>query len=225
MHARARGYVPAALALGPSLPPTVDVELRRDWTRSLNLGLGTGLGAAGVVLLAAGTTVTIRGAHTYRSVSATLPNDQPLDRPTTDALTASIRTQTIGYGLLGASAGSGVVAITNALGAGRRALVAEASVGAALLLTGAIGLPLTVASYAAVDPLDATLADADRRRLGDHLFGATLGAGVALTSGALISLIVRTVTIERGERRKSSTLQPALEASPHAASLGLRGRF
>lgn len=39
----------------PALPTAVDVESRRDWTRSLNVGLGIGTAVAGVGLLAAGT--------------------------------------------------------------------------------------------------------------------------------------------------------------------------
>jgi len=183
------------------------------------------MAVAGVGLLAAGTSLTVRGARAHPDMSVDLPADRPLSRTEADAVTRSIGVQTTGYGLLGAGVGAGVVAITSAAGAGRRALIAEASVGAALSIAGAIGLPSTAASYATVAPIDATLADAERRRVRDHVFGASLGAGLALTSGALLALIVRTVMTNRANRGPLSTLRPALQASPHAGGLGLLGRF
>lgn len=224
LRARAPGYLPTELALGPALPPSVDVELRRDWSRVLSVGLGVGFAAAGVALLAAGTTLTLRGARKYRGLGDELAANDPLSRADADAVTGAIGQQTIGYGLLGAGVGAGVAAITGAIG-GRRALIAEASVGVALALTGAIGLPLTVASYADVAPADATLADADVRRRRDHAFGATLGAGLALTSAALVALIARQVLTNRAGRARRATVQPTLNVAPHAGSLGIRGRF
>ena len=220
VRARSPGYLPAEVALGPTSPPAVDIELRRDWAGPLNTGLGLGFAVGGAGLLAVGVTLAARGAREYHNIRAAIPDDRPLTRSEADTLLWSTRAKTTGFGLIGAGLGAGVAALTNGLGGDRRALAAEAGIGAALTLVGAIGLPLTKAGYRHdTTPSTATLADLRDRRLRDHAFGAALGGGLGLLAGALAALVVRAVI------RRTTRHPQRLQVSPRTDGLALHGRF
>lgn len=209
LRARAPGFVPQAITVPLDAPRQIDLHLRRDTTEPARLGLGFGIGGAGLVLGAVGVGFVARGSGALADLrrDGALPDCGTPERcraAANGALDVSS-----GLALLGSGVGAGIVAATVGARARDRALKIEAGAGAAMFVGGLIW-------YVAEIQGPYTL----QHRARDHIAATVLGGGAGLLGAATISLVTRRLL---RRRQPAHALAPAL--SPNSVGLTWNARF
>ncbi len=227
---QARGYESFERAVTVTEGPTdIDVTLRRNRHERARIGLGVSLGIAGVGLMVSGGALLAIGRRYNEGAAITLngvPN--PLTEKVMDAVERDLRRQSGGVALLSAGGGATVVALTAGLGGGKRALAAEAGVGAAFLAGGIAWLAYAQGCPSRLHrqqsrPFDyfAPTYQALRNCAGPGVPGAVLlGAGAGLLGGAVVALATR-----RALGRRASRLRAAASLSTTDWAVSIQGRF
>lgn len=188
--ARARGYLPREVAVGPELPPDLVVRLEPDRRRRAQIGTAIGLGVAGLAAIGVGSAVTVWSSRSYRETMAGVAEGAALTDTQALAAAAASDWQARGTGFIAAGVAAEAVAASVASGAGKKLLIAEAGVGAGLAVIGAIGAPIAVRSYQDFDER-LTRADFTALRTPDLIMNTTLGLGAGLLVGAVLAIVTR----------------------------------
>ena len=194
---RAPGF--GAVTLGPGERRGVTIQLRRDRAAQARLGVGVGLGGAGLVFVTAGAIVAARAPHTGLVCT---------DRATCSASADHVLDRSIGFSLIGTGLGAAGPAVTAGLARSDRALKIEAGVGAALLV-GGVAWYLGEARTSALDHIAR-----------EHGAATVLGLGGGMLGGAAIALIVRRLI---KSRTAPVSLTPTF--TPHSRGLAVQARF
>ncbi len=204
LRATAQDRRPAetTVTLAPGETRRLALQLRPDRPTQARLGLGIGLGGAGLVLLTTGAVVTARSSGALTCI----------DLDTCSSAANQVLDRSIGFSLIGAGLGAAVPALTTGLGrkpATDRILMIEAGAGAMMLVGGVAWYFSEVTRTTALDAMPRQHAAATLRGLGGGMLG-----------GALISLVVRRLT---RDRPAPVTVIPDL--SLHTRGLALQARF
>jgi hypothetical protein len=205
-----------------SSPTTAAVVLEVDRARRRRVGVTLGLGVAALGSIAAGAAIAVQARRQFFAARDEWTTGTMLASPLRERLTEAIGYQATGLALISAGAGVGAAAITGAAGGRRRALIAEVSVGAGLVVAGAVAVPLQIHGYRRASERE--FADmhltptfyADRRP-GDLAAASVLGAGAGLLVGALAALLTRP--------RSGSTKRRDVQVGASGRGLLVRGRF
>ena len=207
--ARAPGFAPQAIEVTLDAPRQIDLHLHRDTTKRARLGLGFGLGGAGLVLGAVGVGFIARGSGELAELrrDGALPNCETLQR--CSAAANGALDVSSGLALLGSGVGAGIVAATVGARARDRALKIEAGAGVAMFVGGLIW-------YVAEIQGRYTL----QHRARDHIAATVLGGGAGLLGSATISLVTHRLV---RRRNRAHALAPAL--SPNSVGLTWNARF
>jgi len=188
----------------PQEAVTSQLAYERD-QRAVRRAFSLSTGVAGAGLLVGGLVLWNQGRTEFASALPGL--DQPVlplpagqDRYyAVDRLTFHTRSQWVGLSLAAGGLGVGVVSLTEALGAGKRALITELSLGAAFTGAGVLGVQLLKQKHQIWAQV--TQNELERRRDVITPFYALLGAGVGLATTALSALIIRRALEHRQTRR------------------------
>lgn len=229
-HARARGYEAVDRAVAVTEGPTqVDLTLRRDRHEQARVGLGVGLGLAGLGLLVSGGVLFAIGRRIDEKAATALdgvPN--PSTDDSIDVVERDLRRQSGGVALLSTGGGATVVALTAGLGGDERVLAAEAGVGAVFLAGG-------IAWLVHAQGCPARLPESQDRPLNeyaptyDELRGCAaqgvpgavlLGTGAGLLGSAIVALATR-----RTLRRNPSRIGASAKLSTTDWAVSIQGKF
>ena len=212
LRATAQDRRPAqtTVTLAPGETRRLALQLRPDRATQARLGLGIGLGSAGLVLLTTGAVVTARGARDYAGLRDQVPACL-IPEVCIQAVNAVLDLSN-GLALIGTSLGLGVTAATAASRARDHALMVEGGIGGALFVA---GLSWYLVEIGGTYQLE--------HRARDHAAATTLGLGAGLLGGAAIGLVTRRMVNRQGPPRRAHGISPLFLR--HGAGLALRANF
>ena len=191
-------------------PTALDLTLRRHpaSTARIALSLTTGLAAVGLGI--GGGILWSRGNQAYQDhlPGLDLPvRPLPDGQPRLDAVNTLLNdnlAQFRGIGLAAGGLGAGIVAITEATGGRKRALLAEFGLGVAMATGGVIGAPLYLRNHEVWT--GSTKADLDQRRGVTSLFYGLIGAGAGMAATSLIAVVTHAAIDRRLQRRSRASI-------------------
>ncbi len=208
-----------AVDIVPGSGARLRVNLQRDSHERARIGLGAGLGAASLGLLGVGIGLHVHGSNGY---NAAAPPGQDLDLAATDRALSAAQTRFTGAMLIGAGTGAAVAAISTGVDFSDKVLIAEAGIGAGLLLGGIIWTTRARRQFGADESVPLQRSDLDGPRRSEAWGAGMLGIGVGLATSASITLVTRTI-LKRHSRRKATQVTPV--AGPTTLGLAISARF